>query len=39
MGINCKGSQGQTEKAVALWEEDEDGSWNMYFIYDVNFIT
>jgi hypothetical protein len=24
MGINYKGSQGQTERAVALWEEEEE---------------
>jgi len=24
MGINCKGSQGQTERAVALKEEEEE---------------
>ena len=24
MGINYKGSQGQTERVVALWEEEEE---------------
>ena len=24
MGINCKGSQGQTERAVVLQEEEEE---------------
>jgi hypothetical protein len=35
MGINYKGSQGQTEKAVALLEEEEDALLyrHLYFIY------
>jgi len=30
MGVNCKGSQGQTERAVALYEEEDlrfSGRW------------
>ena len=30
MGIDYKGSQGQTERAVALWEEEEDKKIKKY---------
>ena len=30
MGINYKGSQGQTERAIALQDEEEEGMFHVY---------